>query len=217
MSEEKKKKPAHKKAKKVALTTATAASLLVNNTYDSVDEIIKHEEDSIDPVIRKYEETHRQATPKEKLRGWFDHFPYAVRLLVLVPLWAIGWALMLVLGPLWNGILSPLASKVGYWLAILAIVMVILAAAKMILLPEVPFKKLFTKKNVIIIVVSVAAIAGLDELLSRMNPGYVKVAYLLRFTAILLFISIFMAFFYRNYQKKIVTATTDQLEFTASN
>ena len=216
MKKEKNKKSAGKKLRNYTITATTAASLVVSNTYDSVNDILKKEE-SRDPVIEKYEETRHELTLKQKTRLLFDKLPFAVRLLVLTPLYLIGWLLMLVISPLWDSLLSGILAKVGFWAVILLISLVILAVMKMILMPDVPFKEFFSKKNLIILVSSITGVALLDELLSRTSPGYVRIGPMVRYGAVLLIISIFISVFYRHHQKKTVTAGSGDLQFSITD
>ncbi len=216
MKMEKMKKATNKKLRRLTLTATTAASLLVGNTYDSVEEILSHE-GTVDSVIDKYSQSRNKPTVKEKLRMWFDRLPFAVRLLVITPLYVIGWLMMLVLTPLWDHLLSGILAKVGYWLVVLLIILVILAVMKAVLLPDVPLKELFTRKNLLIIAGSVTALALLDELLTRTTPGYVRIGPFVRYAAILLIVSIFISVFYRKHQKKTVTASSGLLEFSVTD
>ena len=216
MKKEKNRKSSSKKLRRYTLTATTAASLLVSNTYDSVNDILKKEE-TRDPVIEKYAETRANPTLKQRVRTLFDRLPFAVRLLVITPLYLIGWLLMLVISPLWDSLLSGILAKVGFWAVILLISLVILAVMKMILMPDVPFKEFFSRKNIIILVSSITAVALLDELLSRTSPGYVRIGPMIRYGSVLLIITIFISVFYRHHQKKTVTVGNGDLQFSVTN
>ena len=112
-----------KKAAVAAVTTAAAAGMVTGALFDTPAELMNAPEpDAVVEVLSDdgdgagAEET-RRSTPASRLRNWVWSLPAAVRLLVGVPLWALGWVLLSALSLLWGGA-APVAERFLSWLCL---------------------------------------------------------------------------------------------------
>lgn len=110
--------------------------------------------------------------------------PSAVRLLVVVPLWAIGTALMTLVSFLWNVIFaSPLGAFIASFAVGFAVLTVLFAATAKILFPDVPLRRILCKRNILILGVSAIALAGLDAAMPLFWHQYPAVSALVKLAA----------------------------------
>jgi hypothetical protein len=138
--------------------TVTAASLLVNNVVSDPENLLKPNEQSkadpshiatVDTVEhRSYileTDQYEPLTWREQIRIRIQKLPLPVRALIMLPLWGIG--------ELINVLLSALiASPVGRFLLMLlleiGLILGLFALIWKLLFPDIPLKKVFSKKNI---------------------------------------------------------------------
>ena len=179
--EEKKKKD----IKKTAVAITTAAALMTSGLFKDPAEIVKDEEvyappppivetidrapveDETDDIAAEDEE---KKTHKDRLRDLLLRMPRAVRIILLLPLWCIGTALMTVLTPLFSAVLPPLLNIVIRWVLIAAILAALAAAACKLIFPDIPLKKIFSKKNMLSAVVYGALVGMSGWVLEELYP-----------------------------------------------
>ena len=89
--------------------------------------------------------------------------PQSVRLLIVVPLWAAGTALMTVISFLWSVIFtSPLGAFIAsFTIGFLVLLGLFTATAKM-LFPDIPVRKLLSKRNIIALGITALVLSALD-------------------------------------------------------
>ncbi len=161
--EEKKKKDIKKTAARSAVAITTAAALMTSGLFKDPAEIIRDDEITGPPPIvetidrepvddisdEAMSEEEEKKSPKDRLRDLLLRLPKAVRIILLMPLWCIGTAMMSVLTPLFNAVLPPLLNIVLRWALIGAILVALAAAACKLIFPDIPLNKVFSKKNLI--------------------------------------------------------------------
>ena len=93
-----------KTASAAALAAAAAAGMVTGALFDTPadllgepDAVVETQADDDDTGALDDEE--RQKTPAQRLRQWILALPAAVRMLVGVPLWCLGWVLLVRLYP----------------------------------------------------------------------------------------------------------------------
>ena len=183
-TEEKKKKDIKKTAARSAVAITTAAALMTSGLFKDPAEIIRDEEITGPPPIvetidrapiddgsdEQMTEEEEKKTPKDRLRDMLLRLPKAVRIIILIPLWCIGTALMTVLTPLFNAVLPPLLNIVLRWGLIAAILLALAAAACKLIFPDIPLKQVFSKKNLIPAVIYGALVGISGWLLNDLYP-----------------------------------------------
>jgi hypothetical protein len=81
--------------------------------------VLNLDEEVVDQSQEAAAESKKSQRLAEKLRAWLLGLPQAVRIIFVLPLWALGWLLSWGLSTLWAGLFSPalgfVASWVGNW------------------------------------------------------------------------------------------------------
>lgn len=183
--EEKKKKDVKKTAAKSAVALTTAAALMTSGLFKDPAEIIK-EDDVIapPPIVETFDrapaeedvsedmeaEEEEKKTPKDRLRDLLLRMPRAVRIVLLLPLWAVGTALMTVLTPLFNAVLPPLLNIVLRWVLIAAVLVALAMAACKLIFPDIPLRKMLSRKNILSGVIYGALVGLSGWLLNELYP-----------------------------------------------
>lgn len=168
----------HKTAKKAAAGAAgvvAAASLLVNTAVTDPATLLKPVDQTADDPShvltvdgiehRSYILETDQYEPfslRERICLRIQSWPLAVRTLVLLPLWGIGEVLTVLLSALWK---SPIGQFLLHFLLEAALLIGLFALVWKLLFPNVPLRKLFSKKNLPWLIVGALLIVAADALL----------------------------------------------------
>ena len=175
-----------KKVKKKAATGAAAAglsvSVLLGGLFNSPEELMQKNTSSLNsqqnaPVVMMVdmdeedpeEDTGGEEEQEEEQTGIFAKIkkkildvPAAIRAIVGVPLWAIGWVIIHFLNIAWSAVLSPVLSFLLKWiLAGLALVGVFAAAMKMAF-PNLPLRKILRPKNILFLILGTVILGIAD-------------------------------------------------------
>ena len=131
------------------------------------------EESSPESSLDETEDEEEKKKPglKAAVRKKLLSLPLAVRVLVLVPLWAIGTGIVFLLGGLWQ-VLSPALGKALGAVAIAALVYGIIALGIKAIFPNVPIKKLLNRKTIPAMCIAGAAAAALDVIFPLFISDY---------------------------------------------
>lgn len=166
-----------KKAAVAAVTTAAAAGMVTGALFDTPAELMNAPEpDAVVEVLSDdgdgagAEETQR-STPASRLRNWVWSLPAAVRLLVGVPLWALGWVLLSALSLLWGGA-APVAERFLSWLCLSLVLLAVFAVSVKAALPALPLKKILRPGTVAFILAAALALGLADLALPTVWRGY---------------------------------------------
>ncbi len=193
--DEKNKKSWKKKTAVGMVAAAASAGVLVGGAFDSPADLMNPagDDDSPTPIIETLtfqatdvtaddsddsSEEKRQRLPA--VRRWIQSLPAAVRALVGVPLWCIGWGLTETLGLLWQAAMTPLGGKILSWvLAAVASALVYALTAKA-LFPNAPWKKILRPRNLLLVFGGMVVLGAADTLLSVFWKDYPPIGRLLR-------------------------------------
>ena len=102
------------------------------------------------------------------------------KVFVLVPLWAIGWAIWTVAGGLWTMLLGPIAGKAVSWLFLLAALLGAAALGLKTVFPDLPLKKIFNKKSLLGLILGGLGLGVADLTVPMFWDGYEALAHVLR-------------------------------------
>lgn len=186
----------HKKEKKAAVTSAvavaTVTSMMVGGLFDTPKELLEGELSSPDPIVRdaadlgldgggddddleeddtQDEEDKKRGGVRSLLRARLLRLPLAVRMLVILPTWAVG-SLLLTGGTALLSALSPVLDKVlGAVLLCVLLIGAFLLCVKTIF-PDLPLKKILNRKTLPLLVGAAAVLALLDLVLPMVWTDY---------------------------------------------
>ena len=100
-----------------------------------------------------------------KLRQAVLSLPSAVRLILITPLWALGTALMTAVTFLWNIIFaSPLGAFIASFAVGFAVLFGLFAVTAKMLFPNVPLRKLLSKRNILVLGIAALLLSVIDWL-----------------------------------------------------
>ncbi len=210
LSEEEKKKKQRSRAAKAGVALFTSASVLVGGLFPSPDALLAEEQD-LNPVAivqndndtgddldgdggdddgsadEEEEETAAEATGlRAGLRQRILQLPLAVRVFVLVPMWALGWAIWTAATGLWTMLLGPIAGKAVSWLFLLAALLGAFVLGAKAIFPELPLKKIVNKKSLLGLLIGGLTLGAADLAVPLFWDGYEKLAQVFRASGVAL-------------------------------
>ncbi|MDI9540177.1 MAG: hypothetical protein QM204_01700 [Bacillota bacterium] len=201
-----------KRAQKTAIAATTAASLFVNNTYDKPLEIIDEsfKEEDIDEQLNQKKKT----SFKIKCKQLLHNIPQPLRVILLLPLWSLGWFLMLVLRPVWENLLVGIFSEISYWVILSLIIMAIILFSALFLFPDIPLSKTFNKKTISLIIALITTLAISDKLTSMYYPAYNSFKKYVKFISCITIVIISLIYIHFKTRKLKFTITNDKYTFS---
>ncbi len=199
VSEEERKKDLKKKLAKTGVALFTSASVLVGGAFPSPDALLADEQ-SLNPVVvyqndsdsdqdddgdSSSEEEEEELSGESvglraRLRQRILQLPLAVRVFVLVPMWALGWGIWTAATGLWSMLLGPIAGKALGWLFLLAALLGVFALGMKTIFPDMPLKKILNKKSLLGILLGGLALGAADLTVPLFWDGYEQLAQIFR-------------------------------------
>ena len=159
-----------KKAAALAeVTTAAAAGMVTGALFDSPADLLNQPEP--DDIVEFTDDDGQEETEQSgkqrlalsvRLRKWILNLPEAVRMLVVIPLWVVGWVLLNAVSVLWMGA-APVLERAISWLCLSLVLLVVFAAGVKTALPHVPLKQILRPRNILFIL-TVTLLLGLADL-----------------------------------------------------
>jgi len=201
-----------KKAQKTAIAATTAASLFVNNTYETPLEII--EKSYEDEDFNEHYNQKKKNFFKVKIKQILYNIPQSIRMVFLLPLWSLGWLLMLVFRPIWENLLVGFTSEIGYWLILGATLLVIVLVSTLIAFPGLPLSKTFNKKTISLILVLLIVLAISDKLLTLFYPAYSNFKRSVKVISCIFIVIISLVFIHFKTRKLKFKVTNDKYTFS---
>ena len=158
-----------------AATAVTAASILTNSVVSNPADLLKSSSpdasDNSHVLILENESPHSYIletdqyepyTWKEQLCIRMQKLPLPVKSLVLLPLWGIGEVITVLLSSLWS---SPIGQAIFHFLLEAAVLIGLFVLVFKLLFPDVPLKSLFSKKNLLWIILGAVLLTAADLVL----------------------------------------------------
>lgn len=183
---------------------ATAAGVTVASTFDSPADLLPEtafssapaysdridaQVDEISPAAEDDDEEDEEKKKKTGLRATLRQgmlaMPFTLRLLLLLPLWALG-AGVLYLGGLLLQLLGPTAGKLLGFLLTAAILAGLFLLGVKLAFPDLPLKKILNKKTLPVLAVTAVAIFALNLILAAVWEDYDRWRALARILALLI-------------------------------
>ena len=193
-----------KKIKKKVVGSATATglglSVLLAGLFHSPEELTKKNTETIrqqeTPIVMMLDmdqndnaaDDDGEETSEEEKKSIFSRIkkkilqlPAAVRALVGVPLWAIGWVIIHLLSLAWSSVLSPVLGIILKWVLIALAILAVFAVAMKCAFPKMPLKKILRPRNILIILGGTIVLGIADQVI----PLFWKEYPYFRFAAIM--------------------------------
>ena len=167
-----------KAAAAAAVTAAAVAGMVTGTVFENPADLMQDP----NPIVSTQQAAdddgdaaaseERQRAPATRVREWVLRLPAAVRMLVGVPLWALGWVLLTGLSTLWASALSPVVSRLLGWLCLAIILIAVFAASVKAAFPALPLRKILRPRNVVFLLTVTALLALADLALPTVWEGY---------------------------------------------
>lgn len=197
MKKELKEKLKKKNIKKKVIGGATAAglsvSVLLAGLFQSPEELTKKNTQTIrqqeTPIVMMMDldaddadpEDEGEVDPEEEKKGIFARIkkkilqlPAAVRALVGVPLWAVGWVIIHFASLAWSTVLHPILGIVLKWVLAALILLAVYAIVMKCAFPDLPLKKILRPKNILFILIGTAVLGVADWVIPLFWSDYAK-------------------------------------------
>ena len=157
---QKQKKETKKKLATGMIAGVTSASVLLGSAFDSPKDLLERFDDKTEPLIENYEKiTIEDRHPwlgmpfKQKTREFVFKIPVKLRMVLCVPLWIMGNALLFMAELLVKTVLTPLGHLVLGFLMQTLILLAIIAVCIKILFPDMPWSKIFSRKTILSVII----------------------------------------------------------------
>jgi len=163
------------KAAAAALGALAAAGLVTGAAVDSP--ALLAEEDPVIVIEEEAEETSFKPAQLKKrglaaARQWILSLPAAVRMLVAIPLWCIGWVIETGVSALWlSGTAAPLRHLLG-WLCMGLILLVVFMTSTKCAFPKCPVRKILRLRNFLLPFVAAVVLGAADLALPTVWRSY---------------------------------------------
>lgn len=115
-------------------------------------------------------------TASDRIRNHIYRIPVIWRILVGIPVWAVGWILKRLIRFALGAVLPAAAGKIISWICIAGIVLASVAAALKAVFPDLPLKKILNRKTMLAVGISVLLLAAADTVLSCFSQEYSQTA-----------------------------------------
>ena len=198
--EEDKLKSVKKKVAGGATAAGLGVSVLLGGLFESPAELTQKNADAINrqeknPVVMMIdmdeedpdgEEDNGEENQEEEETGLFARIkkkilelPAAVRAIVGVPLWAIGWVIIHVLSLAWEAVLAPVLGIVLKWVLGGLALLAVFAAAMKCAFPHLPLKKILRPKNILFILLGTVILGIADKIIPLFWSDYPSVRFVI--------------------------------------
>ena len=114
------------------------------------------------------EETGIFARVKKKIL----QLPAAVRALVGVPLWAVGWVIIHIASLAWEAVLGPVLGIILKWVLGALALLAVFAVAMKCAFPNLPLRKILRPKNILFILLGTVILGVADRVIPLFWNGY---------------------------------------------
>ena len=192
------KKKVGRKALGAAAAVTTGTAVLINGLFGSPEEMMKAGDEINKPAIvhvvedvsdedddetddEEEEDESGPSTLWERIRAWIWTWPLPLRIMIGLPLWALGWGVCQGCHALWNLFLSPFLSALSGVLVLFAVLAGVLALAGRAAFPDLPLREVFKKSRLIALGICSALLEAFIALLPVIDTDLKAYGGLIRF------------------------------------
>lgn len=203
-----------KRKKKIAgvIAGVTTASVLLGRTFNSPKDLLETLENDTDPIFEEYREVDLEERHpwlgmsfRQTARNVVYKIPVKLRMVFCVPLWYLGNALLFTADFLAAKLLTPLAHLVLSFLLQTLLLMAVIGICIKILFPNLPWRKIFSKKTVLFVFFGSLLISICDVILPKIWDQYAAYRRLSKFILGSLVILLIMKPFLRKKWKERIS------------
>ncbi len=193
-----------KRAAAAAVAVVTSASMVVGGVFQSPADLLEEQnltpqviladdedltgggDDGDDSSAAAVEEEKERSGMRAAVRQRVQRVPYALRLLVILPLWCLGWLLLTGTSALWTALLSPVLGKALAWLLLMGALLGAFLLAGKTIFPDLPWKKILNRRSMLGLILGSVALGVADIVVPLFWAEYTQVENLVRAVGVLL-------------------------------
>ena len=191
-----KEKSTRKRAAAAAVAVAASASVVTGTLFADPADLLQNDvatpivetiddggsgDDGTNPDETENEESEAAALGlRERMRQWILALPIGVRLVFVLPFWALGYGITAAATALWSAVLSPLLSSALSWVLLIAALVGAFAFTAKAIFPDMPWKKILNRRSILIIILGGLLLGAADHLLPLVWTGYGRFAAIVR-------------------------------------
>ncbi len=194
-----------KDALKVTAALVLTAAVALGSLFSGPDDITAEQAESIlnpEPIVLDLsslpENVSEEASPeepkkngiRERLRAAILKLPLWTRILIIVPLQALGALIIWLAGLLAAQLTSSVAGILLPTLVAAALTALLFGATAKLLFPDMPWREIFSRRNLALLLISGAVMAAADFIAAQYVEGYLLVSVFMKVTLCLLFVNI---------------------------
>ena len=153
------------------VTVAAAAGMVTGAVFDSPADLLPEVVEEFQQMEDSSAEQERQKRPVDKFRDWVLGLPAAVRMLVAVPLWCLGWVLLSALSVFWMGA-APVLEQLLNWICLAAVLLGVFALAVKAAFPTASFRRILRPATVVFLLGMSAVLCMADLALPTVWESY---------------------------------------------
>ena len=163
-----------KSAAAAALAAAAAAGMVTNAVVDQPLDLLTDTPFAVEEGedAGSAAEEQKKTGLTARLRDWILSWHPAVRMLVALPLWGIGWVVITGLSTVWMGASAPVAARVLGWLCLALMLLAVYTLTVKAAYPKVSLRRLLRPRTVLFILSVTLVLAAADLALPGVWEGY---------------------------------------------
>ena len=220
-----KEKSTRRRAAAAAVAVAASASVVTNTLFTDPADLLQN--DAATPIVEVLDdggsgddgnspddaenEDGEEAAPglRARMRQRILALPIGIRLVFVLPFWALGYGITAAATALWSAVLSPLLSSALTWVVLIALLVGAFGMTAKAIFPDMPWRKIFNKRSILAIILGGLLLGAADHLLPLVWTGYGHVAAIVRAVGSLLVLGATTTAFALRTHKKRMKARMD--------
>ena len=212
-----------KQAAAVSLASVIAASgAAIDGAFDNPQDILQN--DHPEPAVlhldsadggdgdgAQDDKTKKQTAKKASLKENILALPLAVRVLFVIPLWAIGHVVTMAGGALVTA-LSPLMGGVVHFLLLALVMLAVFTISAKLMFPDLPLRKILIRHTIKGVLIAAVCVFGIDFAMPLIWPDYTRWKVLILGAMTLAAVSLLVFRFGRKEEKRRKEEASDEFE-----
>ena len=162
------------RAAAAAMAAVAAAGMVTGAVVDSPAELLE-DTDVITETAEEQDAEARKLSPAARIRRWLLSLPEAVRILVGIPLWCVGWVLQSALSALLAASAPTVQHLVG-WLCLALVLLIVHTLSVKAAFPKVSLRRILRPGTILFLLGMSAVLALADLALPSVWAGYDRIS-----------------------------------------
>ena len=192
---QKRKKRIGRKVAGAAMAFTAAAGVFVSSLFGSPNDLLADPAANEPPAIvmeigsdEDAEEEQEVQEEKEEKKGFFAriramilHLPLFVRVMIGLPLWALGWGITQAFAALWKLFLGPALARIMTFLILALVLLAVMVILLKLIFPDLPLKEILSRANILIILIGSIGFCLFNFVMERVSQDFADYEFAVRF------------------------------------